>query len=197
MRIGIDIDGVLNDVGLFELEYGSKFYIENTDKHLVDPHGNGSFMIFNGTIEEDNRFWRKAIYQFVKYPARDFASEVLKTLKEKGNDIYIVTARTSDLSYCDITPLKMKKIVKKWLKKYRITYDKIIWTGKEKVTACKENHIDIMIDDSPKHIMALSKNIPVICYDSKYNHMCEGDNIIRCFSWYDILDKISHYGKQL
>lgn len=195
MRIGVDIDGVLNDVGLFELEYGSKFYIEKTDKHLTNSNGDGSYAIFNGTIEEDNKFWSQAIYQFIKYPARDFAAEVLKKLKDKGHDIYIVTARTSDLSYCDITPIKMKKIVKRWLKKYHITYDKIIWTGKEKVTACLENQIDIMIDDSPRHIVALSKHIPVICYDTKYNQMCNGDNIIRCFSWYDILDKISQLRK--
>ena len=132
MRIGIDIDGVLNDVGLFELEYGSKFYIQNTDKHLTNPHGNGSYMIFKGTIEEDNRFWRKAIYQFVKYPARDFASEVLTILKEKGHDIYIVTARISNLSYCDITPIKMKKIVKRWLKNIIYLTTKLFGREKKK-----------------------------------------------------------------
>ncbi len=47
-----------------------------------------------------------------------------------------------------------------------------------------------MIDDSPKHINTLSEFIPVICYDARYNKMCDGKNILRCYSWYDIYDKI-------
>lgn len=193
MRIGIDIDGVLNDAGLFEIEYGSKFYIENTNKHLENPAGYGSLNIFKSSIQEDNKFWGKAVYQFVKCPARAFASEVIKKLKQKGHEIYIVTARASDLSYCDITPGKMKKIVVKWLKKYKIQFDNIVWTGEEKVSACVSNKIDIMIEDNPKHILSVSKHIPVICYDNRYNQECVGKNITRCFSWYDIYDKINQF----
>lgn len=190
MRIGIDIDGVLNNVGQFELDHGAKFYVEKCGKHLENPNGKGSFNIFAATDDEDIQFWQKAIYDFVKYPARDFASEVIKKLKNLGHEIYIVTARTSDLSYCDITPDKMKKIVVKWLKKYKISYDKIVWTTKEKVSFCKENHIDLMIDDSPKHINSLAKFCKVICFDAPYNRHCTGENISRCYCWYDIYDKI-------
>lgn len=190
MRIGVDIDGVLNDVALFELEYGSKYYIENTNKHLTNPYGKGTWEIFEGSNEEDNNFWRKAIYQFVKYPARDFASEVIQKLKKEGHEIYIVTARTSDLSYCDISIQKMKKYVKKWLRKYHIHYDDIIWTNKEKTSFCLKNNIDVMIDDNPKHLKEVSVYIPVICYSSNQNHLYDGPNMTRCYSWYDIYDKI-------
>lgn len=190
MRIGIDIDGVLTNVEQFEIEYGSKFYFENTSKHLVNPNGYGSKQIFNGSQAEDNLFWGKAIYDYIKYPARDFASEVIKKLKNDGNEIYIVTARTSDLLYCDISTENMKEIVIDWLNRYNIIYDNIVWTGKDKKSECEKNKIDIMIDDSPKHINALSEFIPVICYDARYNKMCNGKNILRCYSWYDIYDKI-------
>ena len=190
MRIGIDIDGVLNDVGTFEIDYGSKFYIEHTSRHLDNPHGDGSYEIFTGSLAEDTVFWKDAIYTFVKVPARPFAAEVISKLREMGHEIYIVTARTSDLSYCDISPEKMKKIVVRWLKKNKIFYNQIVWTGKEKVAACLENKINLMIEDSPKHISAVSKHIQVFCYSAPYNQNCAGNNITRCYSWYDILDKI-------
>ena len=53
-----------------------------------------------------------------------------------------------------------------------------------------DNKIDIMIDDTPKNIKAISNVIPVICYNSNYNKLCEGSNIIRCYSWYDIYNTI-------
>ena len=36
----------------------------------------------------------------------------------------------------------------------------------------------------------LSKYIPVICYDTPYNKECNGKNIIRAYSWYDIYRKL-------
>lgn len=192
MRIGIDIDGVLNNVGQFELDYGAKFYVEKCGKHLKNPNGDGSFNIFAATGEEDNIFWKDAIYDFVKYPARDFAGEVISKLKNLGHEIYIVTARTSDLSYCDISPEKMKKIVSKWLKKYKIYYDKIVWTSKEKLSYCKENKIDVMIEDSPRHIKDLVKFCKVICFDAPYNRECDAENLTRCYTWFDVYDKIAN-----
>ena len=121
---------------------------------------------------------------------------MIKKIKLLGHEIYIITSRTNDLSYCDIKPEKMKRIVKKWLKKYKICYDKIVWTKKEKVSACETFDVDLMIDDNPKHILQLSKRIPVICYDARYNKQCEGKNIIRCYCWYDIYDKIKTMTKE-
>ncbi len=41
-----------------------------------------------------------------------------------------------------------------------------------------------------ENINIISKKIPVICFDAKYNQQCKGRNIIRCYSWYDIYAKI-------
>ena len=38
----------------------------------------------------------------------------------------------------------------------------------------------------PKNINEIATKIPVICFDNRYNQECEGDNIIRCYSWYDV-----------
>ena len=47
-----------------------------------------------------------------------------------------------------------------------------------------------MIEDNTNNILTISKLIPVICMDTRYNQSCEGDNITRCYSWYDIYSKI-------
>ena len=55
---------------------------------------------------------------------------------------------------------------------------------------CKQNKINLMIEDKPENINTISKEIPVICYHANYNEQCNGKNIYRCYSWYDIYRKI-------
>lgn len=193
MKIGIDVDGVLTNVEQFEIDFASKYYFINTNRHIENPYGYGSQKIFNAEVNEDNKFWSKAIYKYVKEPARRYASEVIKTLKNKGHEIFIITNRISDLSYCDISKSKMIKILKKWLKKNKIYYDKLIFSSGTKIDDLQKNKVDIMIEDTPKNIVALAKQFKILCYDAKYNQNIKCDeNIIRVYSWYDILDKINN-----
>ena len=53
-----------------------------------------------------------------------------------------------------------------------------------------------MIEDAPYNINSLSKYIPVICYNAAYNIDCKGENVYRCYSWYDIYTKIKHINKK-
>lgn len=196
MRIGIDIDGVLTNVEEFEINYGSKYLYENEMFNNIIR--NIDFTKENFNINEDisNKFWSKAIYDYVKIPPRNFACEVIKKLKESGNTICIITNRTSDLSYCNITPDEMKKIVVKWLKENLIYYDELIFSNGNKTKFIIDNKIDVMIEDNPKNVKAISKTIPVICYDARYNINCKGKNIFRCYSWYDIYSKLEALGNE-
>ncbi len=191
MRIGIDIDGVLTDIEQWELDYFSKYYLESYNKYIKNPKGYGSYQIFEGTVEEDSFLWNKAIYEYIKESPRKFASEVIKKIKDEDNEIYIITNRCSDLSYVEnINKEQMQTIVIDWLKKYKITYDKLIFSASDKLNICIENNIDIMIEDKPKNIINISTNIPVICFNAGYNEDCIGSNIYRAYSWYDIYYKI-------
>ena len=190
MRIGIDIDGVLTNVEEFEIDYGSKYFYEN--RQLDNVENNIDFNKGNYNVDEDisNNFWSKAIYDYIKIKPRNFACEVINKLKNDGNTICIVTNRISDLSYCDITPEQMKKIVIQWLDEYSIYYDELIFSNGDKTKFIINNKIDIMIEDNEKNIKAINKIIPVICYNARYNMNCKGKNIIRCYSWYDIYSKL-------
>ncbi|MNT49415.1 hypothetical protein D3C72_1862660 [compost metagenome] len=85
-------------------------------------------------------------------------------------------------------------IVKQWLYKNNINYKELIFSQEDKLSICEEKNIGIMIEDKPKNINEISMMIPVICFDARYNKQCLGENIIRCYSWYDIYAKIKKLG---
>lgn len=147
--------------------------------------------MFNWSNEEDNKFWEKYLFDYAKNEKpRVFANEVTKKLSDDGNKIYIITARC--LSNLNTYEGKlMRNTVINWLKENNIYYDEVIFTDEDKRKVCTHYNIDIMIEDAPKNIMELSEILPnVICFDTVYNRECISDNIIRCYSWYDIYSKI-------
>ena len=198
MRIGIDIDGVLTDVERWQLDYGSKFYYERYQKEIVNFEGYDTNQIFNVDDKLDEEFWRKYFKEYsLNVEARKFASEVIDKLKQDGHQIYIITARGSFLSHsADVMSIEEnQQIVLNWLKNNHINYDKIIFSPEDKLDICKENNIDLMIEDKVDNINKISKIIPVICFHAGYNKVCKNSNIIRCYSWYDIYSKINKLAK--
>ena len=195
MNIGIDIDGVLQNVGDFIFDYGSKYcFNKNINFNINDSEYNEKD-IFGISSKETEEFWKTYLVQYVtSYQPRDFAVEVIKKLKENNNNIYIITAR-NEYGLPDDEEGNMQKLTKEWIKKNKIYYDELIFTSEDKRKVCKENKIDIMIEDSPTNVKELSEIIKVFCYDNPYNRGIEGKNITRVYSWYDILNKIVNINK--
>ena len=190
MRIGIDIDGVLTDIEQWQLDVGGKFF-SKFNKGVINKDGYEIKEIFNVSNELDNEFWNEYLYEYVtKEPSRKYASEVIKKLKEEGNEIYIVTARyLTDRNTEDGE--KMRKIVVDWLSEQKIDYDEIIFSPDDKKKDCKKYNIDVMIEDKVDNINKISSIIPVICFHAGYNKECKGKNIYRVYNWYDIYNLIN------
>lgn len=194
MRIGIDIDGVLTDIEQWQLDYGSKFYFEKYGKEIQNNEGYETTEIFKVDSKLDDEFWTEYFKDYsINVDVRKLASEVIKKLKQDGNEIYIITARGSFLSHSANVMLfeENKNIVLEWLRKNEIEYDKIIFSPEDKLSICLENNINVMIEDKVDNINKISTRIPVICFHAGYNKNCKGNNIFRCYSWYDIYSKIS------
>ena len=171
MRIGIDIDGVLTNIEEFIADYEVKFCYENNLSYRVNLKEYDEAKALGISAENCEKFWNKYLKYYAKeYRARDFASEVIKKLKEEGHEIYIV---------------------KEWLKKNNIYYDKIVYTEETKLPYCVGNYIDIMIEDKPENVKEISTKMPVLCYNCNYNADVKGKNITRVYSWYDIYNKIN------
>lgn len=181
MKIGIDIDGVLTNIEMFHLDYGIKFSLENNlENEKINPNGYEIEEIINCDKKYHSKFWKKYVCEYIKPKyTRIFCSEIINKLKKTGDEIHIITARKSI----------EEKDTKQWFKENNIYYDNMVFDV-DKLQYCIENKIDLMIEDNVKNINNISKFIPVICFDTRYNIECKGKNIIRCYSWYDIFSNI-------
>ena len=189
MRIGIDIDGVLCDAEKWQLDYGSKYFYEKFGKNIIDFEAYENMDMFGVSEKEDIEFWAEYFEPFSKFiRVRELASEVIKKLKNDGNEIYIITARGSFLNRLErFEEYEISKSwVIDWLKENEIYYDKLLFTTEDKLDTCLANRIDLMIEDKSKNMISISTKIPVICYHANHNKNCNNENIRRCYSWYDI-----------
>lgn len=189
MKIGIDIDGVLVDIVRYIVDYGMKFCYENNLPYKIKDDEYDETKALGITEEQTEKFWNQYLgFYATKYQARDFASEVIKILKQE-NKIYIITARNEE-GLPPETYGTMQKMVKQWLIDNQIEYDKLIFTEGSKLPYCLENKIDVMVEDSPRNVKDIASQVPVLCFDNPYNRKIEGKNITRVYSWYDVLEKI-------
>ena len=138
-----------------------------------------------GHIEEFLKKYSAKIFREVS--PKEQAKEILKKLKEAGHTIIIITAREEK----HVEELYL--ITHNWLKQHEIPFDKLIINSVDKAEKCKENHIDIFIDDSIKYCESVWKQMktPVYLFDSVYNQMHENENIKRVFSWEEIYEEIN------
>ena len=196
MRIGVDIDGVLNDIGQWHYSCGFKFCIDNHIRRGFHPH---EYMIehqFELTDEENYKFWREYIFDLmVSIPTRPYAGNILKLLKEMGHEIVILTARDNRYltnQYANT----MNFYVEEWLHKNNIPYDEIIAGPGKKKDKCIKHKLDIMIEDKASNVLEISDIIPVLCFDAPYNLNIEENHVHRVYSWYQIYQYFLENGKE-
>lgn len=204
MNIGIDIDGVLNDIEKFQLKYGSIFFRKKRIKKYIEKHykengillnendikdtdfiinlnGYGIKEIFDCTDEEEVEFWTKYTHKFFFEPARVGASDTIKKLRAEGHKIFIISSRA--LTNEDSPKGKfMRMLVEKWLDKNNIEYDGITYcsiknSDQDKLDACIKYGIDVMVEDKRENILTLSDVTKVLCMNTKNNQGISGNNI--------------------
>lgn len=186
MRIGVDIDGVLTNMERYQLDHYTKKYYE-LGITLKDPFAYHTHEIFKSDKKFDYNMWREDSKYFF-LPPRDFASEIINKLKDDGHEIYIVTARGS--RHDEERNNYIRNTTFNWFKEHNINVDKVIFTSGSKLEVCKENNVDIMIEDMKENIEEISTKIPCLVFDAIYNRDCKNENIIRVYSWYHIYSVI-------
>ena len=193
MRIGIDIDGVLNSQYNFCIDYGTKFCNKLGKYRLENINAIDTTDMFLWGEDIAHKFWNTYREDLVvKLPTKKYASEVINKLKDEGNLIYIITARkNNDEWFPDSLKEDVEGITKKWLKENEIYYDEIVFDVKDKGKHCKDNNIDIMIEDDPNNLRKLIGNTNIIIFDYPYNRNVEFTDLTRAYSWYDIYYKIT------
>ena len=117
--------------------------------------------------------------------------EIINKLKEEGNDIYFISARLTSILDCNAEELTIDNF-----KKHNIPYDKLIIGAYNKLDYCKDNNIDVFIDDSIEVLEELSKN-GIKCYlmTSRINEFVDNGNIKRVYSWQELYDELKEVSK--
>ena len=154
MRIGIDIDNTIVDTRK------SVFYYKRRSKF---KHNKGYYL--DWPKKEQDEF----LNQYVEDIHMHFfffldAKEVIDQLKEMGHEIIFITYRDN------IRSTQSNKNTKKYLEEHHIYYDEIIFGAFNKGKICKDNHIDLLIDDSLENIeSAAQAGTQVLVYPMFYN----------------------------
>ena len=191
MKIGIDIDNTLTDVqrelNLVAYNYAKSLGKIIDEKNLQEDINNNSNFYkekFKFSYDELKYFLKDIQEEIVNNAIpRDGAVETINKLRNKGNKIYIITARAYEFHD---DPYNLSK---DWLDKNNIIYDKLIVNAIDKAHICKQENIDIFIDDQLHNCIAVSnagiKSIRISKDKKQY------DNIITLENWNLIYKYIS------
>ena len=194
MNIGIDIDDTISETFETLLAYSQKYTIEDLKREsTININGDFTNNLYiedaNGWNDiEGQNFWNRYYGEILKsVNIKKFASDVIRSFKKKGHNIYLITARW------DIPNNDTKQITEDWLNNNNVMYDKLFMNASDKLQLVKDNNIDIFIDDSLKNCKQISDNTNTKVYfmTSMVNRNIEVNNIKRVYSWPEIDNLIS------
>ena len=189
MIIGIDIDDTLTDirdkVGEEALKYAQSLNKDvNEEKIVWEKNNNGSSFRerYNLNYDELLYFFRNIQENITKTAKpREDVVEVIKKLREDGHKIYIVTARDSEFHN------DQYELSETWLNKNNIEYDKLIVNARDKAKVCKEQGVDLFIDDKLSNCMEVSNEniitIRITKYTDKHQDIINKKNLKEIYEY--------------
>ena len=184
MKIGIDIDDTITESGKVIKEFCYKYDKDYSDNNLLINSIND---IMRGFLKDDivKQFFNDHCVEICNtIELKDNVKEVIDKLRNEGNKIYLITAR-SDKFYGDA-----RYHTSKYLENKNINYD-VLSTGQTfKVEYCKQEGIDLMIDDAIDTVENMKENgINSLLFTSEINKDKE-TSVKRVNNWLEVYDII-------
>lgn len=180
LNICIDIDGTITDP-YYWLSYANDYFNSNISESQVIDYN--IVKILNVSEIEYLEFYEKFKFKIHnEQKLRDDVQQILNKLYEKNN-IYFVTARDKSL----------EMLTFQYLKNHKLFFDEAYVLGThDKVPKATDLNCDIFIEDSYDNAIQLSNSgFKVILIDTNYNRFTLNNNIIRAYSWNEILQIIT------
>lgn len=148
MRIGIDVDDTICDTWNYALPIMCEFY--KKDLEIIKNSVTGYYQAGDLTLKDYMAFAKLKHQEYImQVPLIKNAKEIINKLKEEGNEIIIITAR-SDKAYtnpCEITS--------NYLEQHNIKFDKLYSSISDKKEICKNEKIDLFIDDNINNCLSV------------------------------------------
>lgn len=195
MVIGIDIDDTTVVTVESMVKYGDKYDTEVLNREAKKDNlgriKDRYYMnaLYGWTEEEKFAFFDMYYKNVLEecYPLSN-ASEIINKLKQEGNEIIFITARLTNIKNCET-----ENITKETFRKYNIPYDKLIMNVDDKLKFCKENGVEVFIEDSYETCKSLQENgIKAYLMTTKMNRNIVDEKIERVSSWNEVYEKITN-----
>lgn len=187
MRIGIDLDNTMSNTNELIIEEILRFDYNNMGNRGFKDREAYRFTDMFYLSEKEFSYITENLYPNIMpfVPAKSHVAEVLKRLHKEGYEIYIITMRDK------VEYKNPYQLTKKWLKRNKIYYDKLIVNSGDKGLCAEENNIDLFIDDLPENCENLKKHgIDVLMFDTYYNrHETRFPRVISWEEVYNIIKK--------
>ncbi|MCI8760267.1 MAG: hypothetical protein HFJ34_04000 [Clostridia bacterium] len=183
MKIGIDLDGVVIDSETTFRTYEEIFDIDTVKGNNLINREEPKFQArYNWTEEQEQEFIEKYFLTVSKESnlMSGFIG-VYNLLKKQGHEFVVITARGGFVK-------QMKDDAIRLLEENKISFDKYYWNIDDKLEVCKNEDVDIMIDDDWKIIKKLADNHIKTLYfrDTNLVKLEENQYIKEVNNWGDI-----------
>ena len=180
MKIGLDIDGTVADLGNVLVRYLRKRVDVNINYKDMKNYSLSNFGIDNKELTE--------ILTNFKNTGENLTMKTIphsvKTINEmnKDNEIWFITSRYQYKEVIDETC--------DWLLKNGFLFYGLVGRQKDKYPVIKQLEIDLMIEDNPYELLSLmGKNIECICFDQPWNRHVK--NVRRIKDWRELYGAFS------
>ena len=174
--IGLDVDGVLQNYYYYLVRLGSKI----TGYSPVKYDACDFESMFQCGITND-QFWDMCREEYLKNPQPMSDIILLEKFLASHKDTVEAVVITSR-NYTNTDPQTITFVVNetgKFINKYLPSWSKVLFNiGESKAEVARAAGVDIMLEDEPHHIEALSNVCRVFVMDQIYNrHISKKDNI--------------------
>lgn len=183
MNIGVDIDDTITNTYETLLTIISMKYGLNHKKLISQKLG---YAEVYSNLDNFDLYKKDLFYMMARsVTLKENVVEIIKKLKEEGNNIIFITARNYD-DYVD--PYKVSI---DYLRKNNIPFDKLFVDVYDKGSLCKKENIDIFIDDNVRNCNSVKDvGIRTIQFDTDF--ALKIDDVEHVSSWnelYELLHK--------
>ena len=188
MKIGIDIDDTIADTTNYLIPKAIEY-----DKKILKRNGlfnhNEDFPKCFGWNNEELKQFLDDVFdkEVMNLPIKTNVCDILKKLKNEGNEIIIISSRNS-FQMTDPYETTLK-----WLNMNNIAFDKLIVDAKYKGPIIDKEKINIFIDDSVGQCTFIVDNYTIkVIMIAKASNNIKYPNIVRLQNWDEIYNYINN-----
>ena len=192
LKIGIDLDGVVFDSETTYRTYEEIFDMKKNRNTLVNREEPRFQKRYDWSEEDKQEFIREYFMEVSKNsPIMAVFKPVYELLIKEDIELICITARGGFLE-------EMKVDAQRILDENNIKFDKIYWKQNDKLSICKKENIDIMIDDYYEIVKEISDNKINTLYfrDTNIKKLEENEYLKEVNNWGDIYRYIMNYIKE-